>query len=173
MQSQPSFVFYAIRDVLLLFMAVLVWVLFVKYSAGSGALADFSGLLIGVLLAVVAHLLHEWGHLLGGLAGKSVMVPGGKFTSLSLFVYSSTENTKQQFMLMSFSGFAMTAVVVWIAFAVLPGDYLATHIVRGFSMVQVFLAVFIELPLVIWAAFGKRLPPVDKKVIDVLSSFSW
>lgn len=169
MQSHPSFAFFAIRDVLLISLAYLVWILFARYSAGAGALADFSGLLVGAVLVLVAHLLHEWGHLLGGLLSRSVMAPSEKFTALSLFLFSSTENSKRQFVLMSCSGFFVTALIVWGVFSLLPDDYLATHIVRGYSLVQVFLLLVIELPLLLWALFGKRLPPVDKKALDVLS----
>lgn len=162
MQSQPNFVFFAVRDGLLFVLAYLLWIVFARYSAGSGAIADFTGLLVGAFVALIAHLLHEWGHLLGALAAGSVMSPGKKFTSLFLFVYSSTANSKQQFLLMSMSGFVMTAVVAWIAFAGLPDDYLATHVVRGFSLIQVFLGVVIEMPLLVWALLGKQLPPIDK-----------
>lgn len=162
MSSRPTFMQLAARDSAIVAVTVLLWFYLAPWSTGSGALGDFTGVVTGAALALCAHLVHEWGHVLGGLAGRSRMQPGVSLKTLSLFVYSSTGNSRRQFMLMSFSGFAATALVVWFCYGLLPDDRLATRIARGYSMVQVFLALVIELPLVIWALLGKSLPPIDK-----------
>lgn len=160
--SQPTFSQLALRDAAVLGAALLAWHYLAGYSQGTGALADFIGVAVGAMLALCAHLLHEWGHVIGGLIGRSKMQPGQSMKSLSLFVYSSTGNSKKQFMLMSFCGFAATGLIVLFSFSVLPDDYLASRVVRGYSLIQVFLALVLELPLVFWALFGKSLPPVDR-----------
>lgn len=162
MSKTPTFYHLALRDVAVFAATVLVWHYAAAYSQGSGALSDFAGVAVGALVALCSHLLHEWGHVVGGLAGRSVMQPGKSPKSLSLFVYSSKGNSKKQFMLMSVCGFIATGIVVLVCFFVLPDDYLASRVARGYSLIQVALAVVLEFPLVAWALFGKNLPPVDK-----------
>jgi len=162
MSMSSSFFNLALRDVTVFAVALLVWHYFAGYSQGTGALSDFAGVAVGALVALCAHLLHEWGHVVGGMAGRSVMQPGKSMKSLSLFVYSSKANSKKQFMLMSVCGFFATGIVVLFCFFVLPDDYLASRMARGYSLIQVLLAVVLEFPLVAWALVGKSLPPVDK-----------
>lgn len=162
MPSQPTFSKLAIRDAVVFTVTVVAWHYLAAYSMGTGALADFIGVAVGALIALCSHLLHEWGHVMGGFAGRSIMRPGTSMKSLSLFVYSSRGNSRRQFMLMSICGFIATGIVVLFCFFVLPDGYLASRVARGYSLIQVFLAVVIELPLVAWALIGKTLPPVDK-----------
>lgn len=162
MLSQPTFYHLAVRDIVLFAAVFLAWQYVAPYSIGTGAVADFTGVALGAALALCAHLTHEWGHVIGGLAGRSTMRPGKSITTRSLFVYSSTANSRRQFMLMSFSGFLATAIVVGFCFLVLPADFLASRVARGYSLIQVFLALVIEMPLVVWALLGKSLPPVDR-----------
>lgn len=162
MSNQPTFTKLALRDATVFAVSLAAWHYLAAYSLGTGALADFVGVAVGAMVALCSHLLHEWGHVIGGFAGRSIMRPGTSMKSLSLFVYSSTGNSKKQFMLMSISGFIATAFVVLFCFFVLPDEYLASRVARGYSLIQVFLAVVLELPLVVWALVGKTLPPVDK-----------
>jgi hypothetical protein len=150
------------RDAAVFGATFLAWHYLAAYSQGAGAQADFIGVAVGAMLALCSHLLHEWGHVIGGMIGGSKMQPGKSMKSLSLFVYSSTGNSKRQFMIMSVCGFIATGLMVAFFFLVLPDDYLASRVARGYSLIQVFLAVVIELPLVFWALVGKSLPPVDR-----------
>ncbi|MBT8139526.1 MAG: hypothetical protein KJP25_07145 [Gammaproteobacteria bacterium] len=158
---KPNFLFFVTRDSLLLLVAVLLWFGLAESQRDATALGDFFGVIVGAALVLGAHLLHEWGHLLGGLAGRSAMRPADSFSALSIFAYAPRENSIQQFLLMSFGGFAFTAAVVWFSFAVLPDGYLATHIARGYAVLQVVLALLLEVPLVFWALIRKEIPPID------------
>ena len=62
---------------------------------------------------------------------------------------------------MSLGGFIATAMLVWFSYTQLADDQFASRIVRGYSLVQVFLALVLELPLVVWAIVAKELPPLD------------
>lgn len=150
-----------LRDLLFAALLLSLWVLFAPLSAGSDWLADFVGTGLGLLTALGFYLFHEWGHVLGGLLGRSKMSAAPSLKAIALFVYHSDGNSKAQFLLMSVSGFVATALLVWFAFTQLNDQYLATRIARGFTLVQVFLLIVIELPLVIWAVAGKTLPPID------------
>jgi len=162
MPSRPTFIQLAARDSVIVATTALMWHYLAPYSIGAGAVADFAGVVTGAALALCAHLAHEWGHIFGGWIGKSQMQPGVSLKTLSLFLYSSSGNSRRQFMLMSFSGFLATALGVGFFYGVLPDDALATRIARGYSTVQVLLALVLELPLVIWALLAKSLPPIDK-----------
>lgn len=152
----------AARDALLVAIALLAWGTLSSYSAGSGPVADFAGVVLGGGLAFCAYTAHEWGHILGGLLGRSVMRPGDSLTSFSNFVYDSKQNNRPQFLLMSIMGFIPTGIAVWLFFTQLPEAELATHVARGIVLFLVLLGVVLELPLVIWALVRKDLPPVDR-----------
>ncbi|MGI9287916.1 MAG: hypothetical protein ACR2P1_21200 [Pseudomonadales bacterium] len=155
---------FVVRDILFFALVYLLWQWLAPLSAEQGLLADFVGVALGGLVALSFHLVHEWGHVAGGLLSHSKMTVAPSMQALSLMTYHSTGNSKAQFMLMSVLGFAATGLVVWFSYTQLPDGLFASRIARGFSLVQVFLAIVIELPLVAWALFGKSLPPLDKKL---------
>lgn len=152
------------RDVALSLLAFVAWYSFSHHTAGSGYLADFLGVVLGIGLAFIAQSAHEWGHIVGGLVGRSTMAPGTSLSSFSNFTYDSKANNKPQFLLMSFAGFAMTALMVFLFFNYLPAGELATRVAQGGLLFLVALGVVIELPLVIWALVAKGLPPIDTKL---------
>ena len=157
---------FALRDAAIIAGVVLVWTLASPLSAGDGPVADLSGGVCGVAFGVAAYLLHEWGHLLAGLASGSVVHPGPSLGSRFLFSFDSKRNDRRQFLIMSAGGFVVTGLAMWIVYGGLPGDLLATRVARGAVSFLAFLAVFIEFPLVIWALVRRDLPPVDTFVPD-------
>ena len=154
----------AARDIAFFAVVYLLWQWLAPLSAEQSLLGDFTGVALGGLVALSFHLAHEWGHVAGGLLSRSQMTVAPDMQALSLMTYHSTGNSKAQFMVMSVLGFAATGLVVWFSYTQLPDGLFASRIARGFSLVQVFLAVVLELPLVAWALFGKSLPPLDKKL---------
>jgi hypothetical protein len=151
----------AVRDLLLLAAFAALWWWAAPLSAGDGFVADFLGLAAGLGLGVGHYLLHEWGHALGGLATRSVIRPAASLRSRFLFSFDSQENSRAQFLAMSFSGFAVTGVVLWAVYTQLPDVWLATRVARGAVLFLVALTVFIEFPLVIYALVRNRVPPVE------------
>lgn len=151
----------AVRDLTILTVAVLLWGLASGFSAGGGAVSDFSGLVVGLALGSCAFIVHEWGHFLGALAARSAVRPGQSLRSLFVFSFDSRLNSRGQFLAMSFAGFAATAAAVWASYALLPSDLLASRVARGVALVSAFLGVFIEVPLVGWALWTGRVPPVE------------
>jgi hypothetical protein len=63
-----------------------------------------------------------------------------------------------QFLVMSFSGFAATALVVWAYHVHLPDGLLATRVARGASLVLAFLTLVLEFPLVLLALRTRAVP---------------
>ncbi len=151
----------AIRDLSFIFILLFAWQWLSPWLKGDSLMADFIGVLLGGLTALSFHLIHEWGHIAGGFIGGSDMNASVKRNAVSLFTYQASNNNRSQFLLMSLGGFIATAMLVWFSYSQLADDQFASRIVRGYSLVQVFLALVLELPLVVWAIVAKDLPPLD------------
>lgn len=149
------------RDLVVVAVAALAWWLLAPLSAGAGAVSDFSGFLAGALAGAGAFLLHEWGHLLGALASRSAVRPAESLRSPFVFAFDSRASSRAQFLVMSFAGFAATAAVVWVAYAVLPSELLASRVARGAVLFLAFLGVVLEVPLVVYALATGRVPPLE------------
>lgn len=151
----------ALRDLGIVLTASLAWRYGAHLSAGTGPVADVTGVLLGLALGVCAFVAHEWGHFLGALAGGSVVYPPRGVASVYLFSFDSKRNSRRQFLVMSFSGFAVTAAAVWVTQALLPDGLLATRVARGAILFLASLTVLFEIPLVLWAVLVGSLPPVE------------
>ncbi len=152
----------AARDAVFIGAVVALWRFLAPLSGGDGALADLSGLLIGLGVGVSTFLLHEWGHLLGGLASGSDVRAPKTLTSAYLFSYDTKANSRRQFLVMSFGGFIVTGLAIWLAYAWMPGELLATRVARGAIVFLASLTVFIEFPLVIFSLFRwQSMPSVE------------
>ena len=56
----------------------------------------------------------------------------------------------------------MTALVTFAFYTFLPDDLLASRVARGVAVVGVFLALFLETPILIYGLLSRRgLPPVE------------
>jgi len=137
------------RDSAIIAVAVFACPLASPFSAGTGAVSDLTGLLLGLLLGACAFLAHEWAHLLGALATGSVVQPPTSLRSPFVFTFDSRANSRRQFLVMSFAGFAATAAVVWGAYTLLSPELLATRVARGAVVFLAFLTEILELPLVV------------------------
>jgi len=151
----------AARDLLLLVAFGALWWWTAPLSAGDGFVADFFGLAAGLGVGIGHYLLHEWGHAVGGLVTGSVIGPAASLKSRFLFSFDSQENSRGQFLVMSFSGFVVTGVTIWAVYGVLPSEWLATRVARGAVLFLAALTVFIEFPLVIYSLVRNQVPPVE------------
>lgn len=149
------------RDLVVFAAAALLWPWASQYSAGTGAVSDFAGFVLGLLLGACAFLLHEWGHLLGAFATRSVVTPSASLRSNFLFQFDSRANSQRNFLVMSLTGFVATGVALWVAYGVLPSELLATRVARGAVVFLAFLGVVLEVPLVLYALVTGRVPPLD------------
>jgi len=158
------FIKMAVRDGVILALGVTLWHVAADWTAGDGMRADLIGVVLGGLVGLGGYLLHEWGHLGGALLTRSVVEAPTRLTSGFLFSFDSKRNGLRQFLVMSFSGFAATALVVWAFYSFLPDALLATRVARGVVLVGATLTVLIELPLVGYALLGRGLPPVENGI---------
>lgn len=150
-----------VRDLAIVGVAAALWWLLAGFSADVGPLADFSGVLVGMAIGLIPFVLHEWGHLVGAVASGSTVVPPTKLATPYLFSFDSKQNSRKQFLAMSFAGWAVSAAVAWAIYALLPGDLLATRVARGVVVLAIGLIVLIEVPLVAFSLLTGRVPPVE------------
>lgn len=151
----------AVRDITIVLLGVIGWHYTAQWSAQDTMRGDLSGVVVGLLVGVGGYFLHEWGHLAGAWLTGSHVEPPATLKSGFLFSFDSQDNNLRQFLIMSFSGFAATALVVWAFYTWLPDGLLATRVARGVALIGAFLTVFVEIPLVLYAVISRRLPPVE------------
>lgn len=151
----------AARDVVFITLAVGLWWQLGHLSTGDGFVSDFTGLVLGLGLGACVFLLHEWGHLIGALATRSIVQPPRRLSSVYLFSYDSRRNRRGQFVVMSLGGFLVTGLSVWVAYGLLPDEQLASRVARGVVVLLTSLTLFLEIPLVIYALVRPKLPPVE------------
>src|SRR5262252_440766 len=92
------------RDAAIVAAIVLLWALGAHLSAGTGALADFTGVVLGTLLGACALVLHEWGHFAGAVATQSVMQPAASLRNVFSFSFDSKRNSQRNFLAMTAGG---------------------------------------------------------------------
>lgn len=153
---------FAVRDISILIATLIAWVTFGQLSAEEGYLADFTGASLGLAAGICAWLAHEWGHLIAGAAIGGRFRAPARFFTVYLFGFDTKSNTQIQFIVMALGGFLATALVFLFVFSVLPADWLATRIVRGLVLLEIFVTVVLEVPgLVLGIIAYDRLPSVD------------
>jgi len=152
----------ALRDAAVLAAVATLWAFVAHHSAGDGVAADLAGVVLGVGFGVVVFLLHEWGHLLGGLAAGARFIEPPSVKSVYLFSFDTKCNSRSQFLWMSFGGFFVTGVALWIVYGWLPPELLATRVARGAIVFLTTLTVVLEFPLVIVSLFRySALPSIE------------
>lgn len=146
------------RDGAILAAALLLWRGAAANSAGTGILADFTGFVSGILLGMSAYVLHEWGHVLGGLVSGSALRWNASLGSGFMFSFDTRRNSLSQFVVMSFGGFIATAVVMATYYVWLPDTLLATRIARGAVAFLAFLGLTLEVPLLLYSVLRGGVP---------------
>jgi hypothetical protein len=127
-------------------------------SAQGGALADLTGVVAGALVGASGFVLHEWGHLLAAFAAGADARPNHHLKTTLMFSYDAEHSSLAQFLVMSVGGFVVTGFFLWLAYGVLPDDWLASRVARGIVLFQASLTVLLEFPLVAIALFRGHAP---------------
>jgi hypothetical protein len=154
----------AVRDASIIAVVVVLWRLTAHWTLGESIVGDGAGVMLGLLAGLCLYLLHEWGHLTGALLSGSRVAAPTSLKTIFLFSFDSKHNSLRQFLIMSLSGFAASAVVIWSYYAFLPDDLFATRVARGAAVIGVFLTIVLEFPLVAYALLGRGLPPVENSI---------
>jgi hypothetical protein len=152
---------YAFRDMALIAIVSLSWHYLAPFTAGEGWWTDLLGVVLGVAVATLCYLGHEWGHLIGAASVGSILGAPEKITAISIFSFDTKQNDRRQFLVMSFSGFVMTGMALLVVYAGLPDGLLATRVARGGVLFLTALTLFIEFPLVIYSLVTSKLPRIE------------
>lgn len=150
---------FVLRDGVIVLAAVAAWGFFASASAGQGPAADVSGVICGMLGGAVAFVLHEWGHLLAGLAAGGTF-PVAKDLKTPFLFDIDPDNSVRQFTIMSIGGFVVTMLGILFVYTQLPGDLLATRVVRGVVLFLASLTLFLEVPLLLFTIWSGDIPEV-------------
>lgn len=148
----------ALRDAVLVLGIVLLWLASHRLDAQASAWALPVAIAAGILVPVGGFLAHEWGHLIGAWASRStVHMPRSVFT-IFLFDFKPAENSRGQFLSVSYGGFIASGLVVALLLATLSLDQLADQIALGLTLLGVLATFVLEIPPA-WRVYrGGSLP---------------
>ena len=130
------------RDALLLGVTVALW----NFTMHANQAPVFLSITTGLMTVVMGYLAHEWGHLLGALAGGSVVHLPPTPAAVFLFRFDTARNSSRQFLWMSAGGFISSAIIVAFLIVVLPRGLLASHIALGLTVLGVIATFILEVP---------------------------
>lgn len=147
-----------LRDAAVIGATVALWSV-VGDTTGSGAAAIALAILAALLTALCGFLLHEWGHLLGALAARSVVaLPASPFASPFLFRFDVGRNDGRQFCAMSLGGFIASVLAVLGLVWILPPGRLATLLTLALVALGVIATFILEVPEFLRVWRGGPLP---------------
>ena len=155
------FVKFAFRDLGIIAATGVLWWGWADATGDSGLLSDLVGLLLGLAFGGSVFLIHEWGHWLGAVWGRSDIQAPASLRSFYLFSYNSKTNNRKQFLIMSLSGFVVTGLAIAVALGPLDQPLQAARVARGSIAFLASLTLFIEIPLLVFALISDKLPPVE------------
>ena len=141
---------FAIRDLILLLITLILWQNLIDSSVFHVMTAAFTG--------ISALLFHEWGHLLGAHLSGAIVHRAPSVFSPFLFDLDSQRNTRPQFLLASGTGFIATSCFLFFFVLVLPLDTLAGRLSLYLALGLASLTVIIEFPIA-WLVYQKKKIP--------------
>lgn len=134
------------RDLTILALTVLAVSWSHQLQAAGAALHWPLAILGGALVAVSGYLVHEWGHLLGALAGHSRVELPQTLAAVFLFKFDSDRNNRSQFLGMSMGGFIASGLVLVILAFLLSLQFWADRIALGLTVLGVIATFILEVP---------------------------
>ena len=153
MQKMRPFRLFAVRDFLILSIAVSLWIYLTD--------GVMSQVVTAVLTGLSALLFHEWGHLLGAYRCGAVVHRAPSLFSPFLFDLDSQQNTRAQFLMTSSTGFIATSLFLFFFVLFLPLDTLAGRLTLYIGLGLASLTIFIEFPIA-WLVYRKqKIPKVE------------
>ena len=148
----------ALRDAAFVAATVLLWLASLRLEVGVSTWAVPVAITAGVMIPVSGFLAHEWGHLIGAWLGRAQVHMPKSVLTLFLFDYKPSENSRAQFLRVSYGGFIASLLVVALLLAVLSFDRLADQIALVLTLLGVIATFVLEVPPA-WRAYrGGALP---------------
>lgn len=136
-----------VRDGVLACITTALWWTILAVGATDSVAALLLHGITGLMTVLLGYLAHEWGHLIGAWASRSVVhLPKGAFASPFLFKFDTARNNREQFLAMSAGGFIASAIIVAALIALLPMEMLASRIALALTLLGVLATFILEIP---------------------------
>lgn len=147
------------RDFALTLVSALLWAATLQAAGSDTPWALLLDGLTGLMTVLLGYLLHEWGHLAGAWASRSVVhFPKSALSSPFLFRFDTGRNSRRQFLVMSAGGFIASALVVAALLMALPMDRLAGRVALSLTLLGVLATFILEIPPTLKVYRGGELP---------------
>jgi len=148
---------HAIRDLVFLGIAFLLWQ--IEASLGTGSVASILvSVTAGAATAFCGYLIHEWGHLIGARLGHSVVRLPASPTEVFLFNFDSDRNGRTQFLIMSMGGYIASVIVIWFLLTTLSLTTIAGAVAIGLTAAGVVATAVLEIPPFVHVWRGGAIP---------------
>ena len=148
--------FYALRDAVIVAVALLCW-----WGAHS---IEALGIIAGIGLGLSAYLLHEWAHLLAAIRQKASVEFATRWYAIFLFNMRTAVISKRAFFDISFAGFFATLLYLLFFLSLPPSNVQAVAL--SLAQYLAALTLIFEAPIAIWAMITDRVPAGDIPFFD-------
>ena len=148
--------FYALRDAVIVAVALLCW-----WGAQS---IEALSIIAGIGLGLSAYLLHEWAHLLAAIRQKASVEFATRWYAIFLFSMRSGMISKRAFFDISFAGFFATLLYLLFFLSLPPSNVQAVALLLAQCLAV--LTLIFEAPIAIWAMVTDRVPAADIPFFD-------
>lgn len=159
---QNGFFRIFIRDITLLVLTVLAWIILGSISANESVLGHYLTVILGLSGGALLFVFHEWGHFIFAKAIGAKLRAPATLKTLYLFGFPKEQNTRLQFIVMALGGFMATAAGLYVVFTFLPSGWPATHMVQGLGLLLLTIILILEVPgFILGIVSYEKLPSVD------------
>ena len=148
--------FYALRDAVIVAVALLCW-----WGAQP---IEALGIIAGIGLGLSAYLLHEWAHLLAAIRQKAPVEFATHWYAIFLFNMRTAVISKRAFFDISFAGFFATLLTLLFFLSLPPSNVQAVALLLAQCLAA--LTLIFEAPIAIWAMVTDRVPAGDIPFFD-------
>ncbi len=148
--------FYALRDAVIVAVALLCW-----WGAQS---IEALSIIAGIGLGLSAYPLHEWAHLLAAIRQKASVEFATRWYAIFLFNMRTAVISKRAFFDISFAGFFATLLYLLFFLSLPPSNVQAVALLLAQCLAA--LTLIFEAPIAIWAMVTDRVPAGDIPFFD-------
>jgi hypothetical protein len=152
-----------LRDLVVIAATLALWRWSRQLDLDHAALSVPVAILAGASAALSGFLVHEWGHLLGALAGNGAVEYPPTIRSIFLFKFSAG-NDRRQYLWMSGGGFVASILMIALLACALSFRALADWVAIGLVVAGVIATFILELPPA-WRVF--RGAPVEPDLVKL------
>jgi hypothetical protein len=138
---------FALRDVVLLAICLLLWQLNMsELAAGHIVIAGLIATVTVIATVLTSYEFHEWGHLSGAIATGAVVHAPKPLIHQFLFHFDGQQNNRHQFVGMSIGGLLASVLVLLALLWILPLSTWSAKIALGIIVLGIIVTFLREVP---------------------------